>query len=267
MLYLNLNNYQPNFGANLKSPKLKLSQKDFFIKIRGYGKNIIWAEKNKEVTDTAVNMLRKNTSAENVLKYIVAGILDANVYTLDLDKRRSTGILRTQRKDWRFSDYDRYISTAYESGRYSGYKDRLDFVYKNPLKKINPNLAMSRPNKFQDIDHGVPELINFSLDYIFNLFKEKYSKFLKKDVKTKDLNEIIDVVAEMRWVLAHATPWLRGSDAISNVLMRAMFKAVGVKAYPPAKNISFDMEAFCRNLDDYKANFNTFFEKPLEVVE
>ena len=126
---------------------------------------------------------------------------------------------------------------------------------------------MSRPNKYEDIEHGEPELINFSLDYIFDLFKNKYSKFIKKDVKKEDLPEIIDVVAEIRWVLAHATPWLRGSDAISNVFMRAMFKAVGVKAYPPAKGISYDLEAYCRNLEDYKANFNTFFEKPLEVIE
>ena len=90
---------------------------------------------------------------------------------------------------------------------------------------------------------------------------------MQKDVKQADLNEIIDVVAEIRWVLAHATPWLRGSDAISNVFMRAMFKAVGVKAYPPVKNVSFDLEAYCQNLDEYKANFNSFFEKPLEVIE
>lgn len=126
---------------------------------------------------------------------------------------------------------------------------------------------MSKPNKFQDIDHGESELINYSLDYIFDLFETKYAKFLTKDVKTEDLKEITDVVAEIRWVLAHATPWLRGSDAISNVLMRAMFKAVGVKAYPPAKGISYDLEAYCRNIDDYKTNFNNFFEKPLEVIE
>ena len=260
-------NYQPSFNANLKSPKLRLSQKDFFIKIRGYGRNIAWAEKNKVVTDTAVNLIRQKTTAENVLKFIVAGIRNANFLTLDLNKRNQTGILRTQRKDWRDSDYDRYISTAYESGRYSGYRERLDNVLKNPLKQINPNLALSKPDKYQDIVHSDPELINFSLEYIFNLFKDKYSKFLKKDVKTKDLNQIIDVVAEIRWVLAHATPWLRGSDAISNSFMRAMLKAVGVKAYPPAKGISYDLEAYCRNLDDYKVNFNSFFEKPLEVIE
>ena len=126
---------------------------------------------------------------------------------------------------------------------------------------------MSIPNNKRDIEHGQSFLINNSLDYIFKLYKDKYSKFLKKDVKEEDLPEIVDVVAEIRWVLAHATPWLRGSDAISNVFMRAMFKAVGVKAYPPADGISYDLEAYCRDLDDYKTNFNSFFEKPLEIAE
>lgn len=260
-------NYQPTFEANLTSPKLRLSQKDFFIKIRGYGRNTIWAYKNKEVTDIAVNMLRKETSAENVLKYIVGGVITANRFTFDIDKRKNTGVLRTQRDGWEDSEYDKDVFTAYESGRYSCYKDRLDYVYKNPLVNPIKNLGMSVPNKHQDIDHGAPELINFSLEYIFELFKNKYAKFLDKDVKTEDLNEIIDVVAEIRWVFAHATPWLRGSDAIANVMMRAMFKAVGVKAYPPARGVSFDLEAYCTNLNDYKKNFNNYFEKPLEVIE
>ena len=255
------------FNANLKSQVLKLNRKDFYIKIQGYGKNPLWATLVKNTTDTSVNLIRKNTSGENVLKYIVAGVTTANHTTSDTLKGIYTGQLRTQRKDWRDSDFDRDICTGYEKGRYSGYKKRLDNIYINPIKRIKKDLAISRPNRYQDIEHGEPEFINNSLDYIFDLFKNKYSKFLNKNVKQEDLPEIIDVIAEIRWVLAHATPWLRGSDAISNVFMRAMFKAVGVKAYPPAKNISYDLEAYCRNLDDYKANFNSFFEKPLKVVE
>ena len=67
--------------------------------------------------------------------------------------------------------------------------------------------------------------------------------------------------------MAHATPWERGSDAISNVFMRALYKAMGIKAYPPAKGISYDMEAYCTELDDYKKKFPTLFEKPPEVIE
>lgn len=266
---LRINSYpeRTSFKANLNSPKLKLSQKDFFIKIRGYNKNTEWAKKIKETTDCSVNLIRKNTTAENTLKLIIAGVANANYCCFDLGKKHNTGILRTQRENWRDSWYDRDVYTAYGTGRYSCYKERLDNVYKQPLKINNRSLAISKPNKKHDIEHGQPELINNSLNYVFDLYKNKYTKFLSKDVKKEDLPEIIDVIAEIRWVLAHATPWLRGSDAISNVFMRAMFKAVGVKAYPPAKGISFDLEAFCTNLNEYKKSFPNFFEKPPIVIE
>ena len=60
-----------NFKANLKSPKLKLKQKDFFIKIRGYGRNNSWADQIVKTTDFAVNLIQKKTLPENVLKVIV----------------------------------------------------------------------------------------------------------------------------------------------------------------------------------------------------
>lgn len=260
-------NNQLHFGANLNSPKLKLSQKDFFIKIKGYGQNPKWAKQIKITTDYAVNTIHRDLSAEQILNYITRNVMSANQIPLDYGKRLNSGILRTTREDWEYCNRDIDIITCYKIKRYNSYADRLDIVKDKPLAPINKNLGMSYPDEMGYIQHGPATKINNSLDYIFKLYKNKYSKFLHKDVKKEDLPEIIDIVAEIRWVLAHATPWLRGSDAISNVFMRAMLKAVGVKAYPPAKGISYDLEAYCRNLDDYKANFNSFFEKPLEVIE
>ena len=56
--------YNNSFQANINSPRLRFKQADFFVKIRGYGTNTRWAKKTKETADTAVNMARKNTSAE-----------------------------------------------------------------------------------------------------------------------------------------------------------------------------------------------------------
>ena len=89
------NNYTPNFYANLKSPKLRFKQKDFFVPIRGYGKNKEWANEVKMTADTAVNLIRKDTSAENVLKMISVGLKNANSKILNTLKRQYTGILRT----------------------------------------------------------------------------------------------------------------------------------------------------------------------------
>ncbi len=258
---------QPNFKANLNSPELRIRQKDFYIKIRGYGKNPEWAKQIKITTDYAVNTIQRNLDAEQILNYIARNVKAANKIPLDIGKRLNSGILRANRDDWECSKNNIDVITCYKIKRYNSYADRLDNIKNIPLDSINNNIGMSYPDEMGYIQHGPATKINNSLDYVFNLYKNKYSKFLHKDVKKEDLPEIIDVVAEIRWVLAHATPWLRGSDAIANVFMRAMFKAVGVKAYPPAEGISYDLEAYCRNLDDYKANFNSFFEKPLEVIE
>ena len=260
------NNYQPHFKANLKSPALKISNKDFFIKLPKYGADEKWAEEMVRTANYAVDHIRGGFDGEAVLRAITGGVVAANMIPMDIDKRLRTGYMRIERSGWTGSEEAREIITPYDNVRYGIYEKRLDNVSEEPLKRLDDKLAFSYPDS-KYIVHGEANLINNSLEYVFKLYKDKYSKFLKKDVTKEDLPEIIDVIAEIRYVLAHATPWLRGSDAISNVLMRAMFKAVGVKAYPPADGVSYDLEAYCRNLDDYKANFNSFFEKPLEVIE
>jgi len=260
-------NFQPAFGVNLNSPRLRYSQKDFFIRIRGYGKNRAWANEVKKVADSAVYLFRKKTEPESVLKHIALGISYANKIPLDLSKRIKTGVLRAPREDWESVDDFRDLKTSYTVPRYKSYARRLDMIAKNPFEAPYKNIAMSYPVLFDYIYHDNAEYVNNSLNLVFELTKKIIPKYIKKEVKPENLNEINDVVAEIRWILAHATPWLRGSDAISNVFMRVIYKAIGIKAYPPAKGISFDLEAYCRSLDDYKANFNSFFEKPLKVIE
>ena len=263
---ISYNYSNPTFNANLKSPKLQFSQKDFFIKIRGYGRNISWANQVKKTADAAVYMIRKKDEPEDVLKLVTKGVTAANRYPLDLEKRLKTGILRTFREGWECGR-DREIGTPYSIGRYKLYADRLDKVHETPLKCKDEKLGMSKPEKYRQIHHGEAKDINYSLNYIFSLYKDKFSKYISKTADPEDLNDINDIIAEIRWVMAHATPWLRGSDAISNVFMRALYKSVGVKAYPPAKGVSFDLEAYCTNLDDYKRNFPSYFEKPPVVIE
>ena len=67
--------------------------------------------------------------------------------------------------------------------------------------------------------------------------------------------------------MAHSMPWERGSDAISNVFTRSLYKSMGIKTYPLKQGISLDLEAFYTPLDKYKQNFATFFEKAPEVID
>ena len=92
-------------------------------------------------------------------------------------------------------------------------------------------------------------------------------KYKPESVKGEDLNDINERIAEIRWILAHLTPWVRGSDAISNIYMRALYKALGVKSYNLAKGTSLDLEAYCTSLDEYKKDFSRYFVRKPIVVE
>lgn len=257
------------FGVNLNSPKLKYNKQDFFVRIRGYGQNPLWANKTIETANTAVTLIRKDTAPENVLKFIAAGIAKANKFCLEMYKRQHSGLLRTYRDGWK-SDEDGWgtLATGYgDKTRYKNYQERLDKVCKKPLIRPNENIGMTRPNEYRLLRHSKAEDINSSLDYTLKLCEKIFPKFIHQDIRQEDLKEVNKTIAEIRWVLAHATPWSRGSDAISNVFIRAIYKAIGVKTYPLKKGVSLDLEAYCTQLSDYKGNFSSYFEKPPEIVE
>lgn len=267
-------NNQPTFGVNLKSRKLALSQKDFFIKIRGYQKNTLWADEIKRTANEAVELIRRNCDPDWVLYNITEGVMVANQYPLDLSLRAHTGILRTEREGWEHgSDWDGCaIVTPYNINKYKTYEQRLDKVSECPLRNPYDDIRLStivtnKKGNVKEIYHPAPEYINNAFKHIYRIYGFIQSNFIRKEVKPEDMPVVNDKIAELRWILAHSMPWERGSDSISNVFMRAIYKAMGVKAYPPAKGISFDLEAFCTNLEEYKRNFPNFFEKEPEVIE
>lgn len=272
---LKINPYQENisYKANLNSPRLRLSQKDFFIKLEGYGRNTEWAKEVKKVTDIAVKMIREKQDCDTILQFIAARIREANQISKDEDKRDYSGILRTKR--------DGYVCdagwagngliTEYMGKPYSIYADRFEQRVDKPLTNPYPNLRLTVPEiesyKTRYLYHAPAYSINRALDIVKYQYNALHKRLKPEEVTSKNIKEINSRISRIRWVLAHTTPWCRGSDAISNVFMRALYKAFGVKAGESAKNVSFDLEAFCTNMKEYQNRFPSYFEKPPEVVE
>ena len=82
---ISCNYSQPSFRANLNSPKLRFSREDFFIKIRGYGRNQNWADTIIKTADEAVKNIRRSNPFEFVIKKIMLGVKAANQFPLELD--------------------------------------------------------------------------------------------------------------------------------------------------------------------------------------
>ncbi len=265
---MNINNqYTPYFCANFKSPKLNFSNEDFFIRIKGYGRDEAWAQQMKQTADDAVDMLRNNDDPEDVLKYISTATRVASQKDEDYHKRVNAGILRIERDGWQFRECEIFTPIT---NQYRAYEERLNDVYHKPLKDpFARKISLTKPSNPYSarLYHGTPQNINEALEHVINLCKKIIPKYVKEDIKPQNLPEVNSDMAEMRWVLAHSTPWIRSSDAISNTFMHAIYKAIGVKTYPIKKGVSLDMEAYCTNLDEYNRLFTDYFDKAPEIVE
>jgi hypothetical protein len=157
-----------------------------------------------------------------------------------------------------------------QTARYSGYKHRLDWTQHNPLKNPFDEIELSRPMRNEDgsyINHCHQYKINSGMDLLMRKHNALVAKYKPEEVKKDDINDINDRIAEIRWIISHITPWVRGSDAISNIYMRALYKALGIKSYNLAKGVSLDLEAYCTPLDEYKEEFSKYFVKKPKVIE
>ena len=268
-------NYSPVFGQNLHSPKLNFKYDDFFVSIKGYGKNVDWAKTIRDTADFAVKLIRENIDFESILRFITAGVKKANNFPTDIDKRVHTGILRTKRKNWTHgSEWNSYnLITPYDQRckKYRTYADKLDrtvdYPLYNPYRKFKLTRPVNSGNYGKFLDHAEAKYVNRGLDMVSDLYKNLHKKYAEKDITEQDLADINSTIAEIRWILAHATPWERGSDAISNTFMRTIYKALGIKTSPLKRGISLDLEAYCTNLYEYKKNFTSYFNIKPYIVE
>lgn len=252
--------------------RLDFSPADFFVNIHGYGQNFEWARNLVLVANNAVSSISSKLPAETVLIGIADGVHKCNRLTCDADKIINSGLLRIRRSGWSCVDSAPELLTRYSGqgvGRYRVYSKKLDQRILNPLHCPFFNFGMTTVNMRDNVKflkHGGVLYVNRALEMTYQRYNKLLTQFPEFKVGRDNLENFCSTVAEIRWILAHSTPWVRGSDAIANVFIRSLFKAFGIKLYPLKKNVSLDLEAYCTELKDYKENFHNYFVKPPEIL-
>lgn len=287
--YSNLNKFNPyinrTFRSNPNSIKLAFQNNDFFVNIRGFGKNKDWADIVLKCADKASQMMRNGKSSDTVLREISKDVKHANSFCIDCDKYFHSGLLRTHRKDYTKGSWGDTPIVTPVVGKYSKYKKRLLDTINDPLKNPFPEISLSKvflcndkyynktlnmylTRKIAKIIHGSTNKVNNALDRVGGLYFNLNRNFIShpENVTEENMNTINKYTATIRWVLAHSTPWERGSDAISNIFMRALYKSMGIKTYPLKKGVSLDLEAYCTPLKDFIERFPEYFERNPEVI-
>lgn len=238
-----------------------------------YGKNFEFAKIMSNLRDKASTSITDGKSFTEVLKQIANGYSKETTINTSMKKRiGKSGIYRGSFtrppkviEDW--GRVDTYITGYGVYGvkdGYSAYVSRLN----NVRKRVSPynNFKLTEIQKCNSIlKHPYHEEVAQNMKTIkerYNVYRSLVEAYKKQGNLTSEQKQQADgIISEIYYLMANTCPFYRGSNGISDVLMRSQYSALGINK-PHVKNgVGLDLEAFCMNLDEYKTKWNSFFEK------
>lgn len=214
-----------------------------------------WSIKNKILIDSTVPKIQERPDFKTILYEI--GKDYGSIFGENNDEKRgekrTASFLYTTFDETNYSEYlgkfNKLIGT-YREAPFIG--TRL-----TQIKKNNDNTSTMEHPYIDFVDktlHYAEESYNNVMDYL-------YQKRSGKIFDEKELKDIDDNMAQMYYLIANTLPFNRGTAGVSNILMRSMYKALGIKIPATKHNVGLDLEAFYMPMDEYKQNWRNFFEK------
>lgn len=241
-----------------------------------YGKNFEFARLMSEICDNATGAISRGKSFDEVLDQIAKGYSkETTINTTQTKRIGKSGIYRGSHtkpanylevdgiKLFRLDNYD----TGYGvSGAHDGYKEyvkRLNSARNIESPHKDFTLTKTHPSDYI-MRHPYHEEVAKNMDIISERYKV-YQDLVETYNKTGQLtaNQRIqadNIISEIYYLMSHTCPFQRGSNGISDVLMRSQYSALGIDMPHIKSGIGLDLEAFCMDLKDYQMKWKTFFE-------
>ncbi len=277
----------PDFMARIpkgasEEEKLKLLSKmfedsKFFSRVSTceemYGKNFEFAEMMSKLSKETSQTISEGKPFEDVLEKISNGYYK---------RKPGSGVYRESNlpPDTIETIYGTFarldmMSTRYGDscwGAYKEYIERLDcqlgnriLPYKNFTITRNPTTEERGWGLIKQVMvHPYPEEVLKNMEIISKRYKV-YHKLVNEyklsgNLSLEQKKQADDIISEIYYLMANTCPFKRGSNGISDVLMRSQYSAIGMNKPHVKKGVGLDLEAFCMNLDEYKLKWNSFFE-------
>lgn len=241
-----------------------------------YGKNIQWAHEMNIISEAAQHRIANGDSFEDVLNNIADDYKSYDeATTLNSDKdvsdrRKFSGLFRGDRPDSELGK--KFKLGAYtpfdQKGGYSEYYDRFAALLDKPRKSPYPDVTLTQLETNKKLGNVMKHPLNENVNPGLAHVKERYNELAPLFEKVKNGGTLTaaekamadDKIAEMYFLLGNIMPWDRGSNGISDIFMRSMYKNLGIDMPALKPGVSLDLEAFCMDMDEYKAKWHTFFE-------
>lgn len=243
-----------------------------------YGKNFEFAKMMSELCKKSTQAIHDGKSFEEVLIQIAEGYSKETT----INTKYLTRISESGRPRWKNIKPPEYImddircdtyGTLYGiEGEALHYKEYFERLNKNLHNRLSPykNFTLTRGATSKDfcypetMVHPYPENIQKNIEIIserYRIYQKLLNEYKTNGCLTLEQKKQSDnIISEIYYLIANTCPFQRGSNGITDVLMRSQYSALGINKPHIKKGIGLDLEAFCMNLDEYKLKWNDFFE-------
>ncbi len=260
-------------GPKIRSAKLstkpfvEIQPDTFFIRMKHYQKDPIWAKRMVELTYAVSSLMSLNYDFDEILKYIEENVRRINGSN-EYGRRKgihSTGfnIKKNERGEEYYETYKKLFIS--KKGKNAKFKNSIHKIItpKTQDSSINPYTCdikyyrVDDKHSFTEIRYGNNKKNSQMPDNLL-LVKNEYEKL--KRIKNPTKQDINKAAAKINWLIAQQCPYWRGNDSIANILTKAIYNSYGYKTSPIKAGKSFDFEAFYRDLEDYIEVYPSLFE-------
>ncbi|MGQ5274043.1 XopAH/AvrB family type III secretion system effector [Xanthomonas arboricola pv. corylina] len=127
---------------------------------------------------------------------------------------------------------------------------RLPYLAESSFTELADIGGMIRPLISHVPASRIPTLLN-EVDRSFAVLR-----------KTLRLEDRMQILGKMHWLLAHAMPDVRGSAAKAEMCIRAIGTSLGLTMPPFRHGVIPDLEAFVVPMEDFSKGYSALFERP-----
>lgn len=235
-----------------------------------YGKNFEFAEMMSKLSNETSQIITKGKPLEDVLKHISNNYYKARPWSgvyrgsnkppLTIGTSERLDVYATRYGDDCWGAYKEYIERLDKQlgNRISPYKKFT--ITRNPSSQAETGWGWAT----QLMIHPYHDEVAKNMEIISKRYKV-YQKLVNEykisgNLLLEQKKQADDIISELYYLMANTTPFERGSNGISDVLMRSQYSALGMSKPHVRKGVGLDLEAFCMNLDEYKLKWNSFFD-------
>ncbi len=239
--------------------KQQLSDNVYFIRLKKYKKDLLWAKAMNMLTYKVSDMISGGAKFSELIDYVSENLPLINNNEAYGQRRKSAGTFILNQNGRGQEYFEKYQSKIFDLE----YCDYL--ITKSNFEYRNANVC-----KIESVDSDSAILVSYGFNPVnkisnLSLAEKEYEKL--KSINNPNEHQILKSTAIIHWLISQESPFERGNDSFAGIIAKSILHSYNMYISPLKEEKSIDFEAFYTDLNEFIKIYPELFEiKPYKKI-